>query len=113
MPLLTPPSVEKFPAQKRKRSPSGRNIGQRCDRSSSVSNPSVRTDAPVPSALTRHNGPPARCEYTITLLALQLAPLAVNVTGTTSCTGPPPASTFMILASAKKPMYCESGDQNG
>src|SRR5918994_6843893 len=112
MPLVAP-SVEKFPAQKRKRSPSGRNIGHRCDRSSSVSSASVRTDAPVPSALTRHNGPPARCEYTITLLAPQLAPLAVIVTGTTSCTGPPPALTFMILPSAKKPTYSESGDQNG
>src|SRR5678815_3476465 len=87
MPFVAP-SFEKFPAQKRNRSPSGRNIGHRCERSSVVSNLSVRMDGLLPSALTRHSGPPARCEYTMTFLLPQLAPLAVSVTGTMVCAGP-------------------------
>src|SRR5688572_13146258 len=102
MPLLAP-SFEKLPAQNRNRSPSGRNIGHRCDRSSGVSNPSVSTDAPLPSALTRHNGPPAVREYTMMFLLPQLAPLAESVTATMVCGGPPDDLTFISFPSAKKP----------
>src|SRR4029450_5841392 len=112
MPLLAP-SFEKWPAQNRNRSPSGRNIGHRCDLSSGVSNPSVRTDAPLPSALTRHNGPPAIREYTIMFLLPQLAPLAECVTATMVCAGPPDDLTFIRLPLAKNPTYAASGDQNG
>src|SRR6185503_13576392 len=112
MPLLAP-SFEKWPAQKRNRSPSGRNIGHRCDLSSGVSNLSVRTDAPLPSALTRHKGPPAIREYTMTLLLPQLAPLAESVTSAMVCAGPPDDLTFISFPLAKKPTYAASGDQNG
>ena len=43
----------------------------------------------------------------------QLAPLAVSVTGTMTCAGPPDDLTFMSLPAAKNPSELPSGDQNG
>src|SRR5688500_4030367 len=112
MPFLVS-SFEKFPAQKRTRSPSGRMLGNRCDRSSVTSTCSVTMAGLLPAALTRHSGPPARCEYAMAFLLPQLAPLAVSVTGTMICAGPPDDLTFIRLPLAKKPTYAASGDQNG
>src|SRR2546426_4339847 len=106
------PGVE-LPEVYRKRLPSGRNCGKRCEFSpDAVSSAVTRTVSP-PAAGTRYSGLSVVGENRIVVPSGLQSPPRPTVASESVWAGPPPASIRFSLSDVKKASERLSGDQNG